>query len=276
MKFAKYAARVTKKVNDQSGGSFSLFARGWSDQSQEEALIDASKRLERLLNNWNSKKSFSSHSKSEYPYPDTPVCEEVVQEIPQGIITRNSYGSLVLNSANCLFIDVDIQNKSTGFLSKLLGKKSAQSEFLDKLDTWTNKNKQSIQAYQTAAGLRLLVLSEPFVASDLRTDGILEELNADPLYRKLCKTQDCFRARLTPKFWRCKGTRPPLSYPWPNLEYETRFRTWETKYSQLIKGYNTCRSLGQFGSARALPEILNIKDIHDSYTIGTNDKLPLA
>ena len=50
--------------------------------------------------------------------------------------------------------------------------------------------------YRTRAGFRLLVTSGTFDPSAAETLALLKEFGSDPLYIRLCKAQECFRARL--------------------------------------------------------------------------------
>ncbi len=57
--------------------------------------------------------------------------------------------------------------------------------------------------YRTKAGFRLLATHRPVFPSEPLAEEAFQEFKADILYRKLCVNQKCFRARLTPKSWRC-------------------------------------------------------------------------
>ncbi len=76
-----------------------------------------------------------------------------------------------------------------------------------KAELWTrNHSDWGWRIYRTRAGLRLLATHALFDPETAAADGVFDALGADPLYRQLCKTQKCFRARLTPKYWRCEAT----------------------------------------------------------------------
>jgi hypothetical protein len=75
---------------------------------------------------------------------------------------------------------------------------------MTKIENWSRNHPEwGWRIYRTRAGLRLLATQGLVEADSDVADGVFEALGADPLYRKLCKTQKCFRARLTPKPWRC-------------------------------------------------------------------------
>jgi hypothetical protein len=97
-----------------------------------------------------------------------------------------------------------------------------------------------LRVYRTLAGLRCLVTNVPFEPASPEAQSILRELRSDPLYTRLCQAQECFRARLTPKPWRCSAPPPPSRYPWLNVSAETRYRQWEQDYESLTEHYTGC------------------------------------
>ena len=108
------------------------------------------------------------------------------------------------------------------------------------------------------------------------TDDIFQALGADPLYRKLCKTQKCYRARLTPKPWRCEfGAGKPPRWPYANARAEKRFQKWEAEYQTASAGWATCTLVRQIGNSMIHPDVQHIVKLHDDATrVGSN--LPLA
>ena len=79
-----------------------------------------------------------------------------------------------------------------------------QDSAIAKVENWTRNNPDwGWRIYRTRAGLRLLATHALFDPEAAASDGVFDALGADPLYRQLCKTQKCYRARLTPKPWRC-------------------------------------------------------------------------
>ena len=84
---------------------------GWSDLSQEDAQALADRRareaMERILSGENLRRR---ETKDSYGTEDgVPIREEVIARHGNVVITRNSYGSLCLNTPNVLFADVDAQ-----------------------------------------------------------------------------------------------------------------------------------------------------------------------
>ena len=120
--------------------------------------------------------------------------------------------------------------------------------------------------YRTAAGVRLLATNEPFTSDHAMCHTAFEVFEADPLYRKLCATQKCFRARLTPKPWRCDIEKPRGRWPWGNEKTEARFRKWEAEYAKAAENYATCKLLGQFGNPELHPSLRELVELHDQAT----------
>jgi hypothetical protein len=80
----------------------------WSDSSLAEAASLAQEAARRLADRFKAGEKL----RPGYGYPDRPLREQVLREIkapggePAAVITRISYGALVLNSARVMFIDV--------------------------------------------------------------------------------------------------------------------------------------------------------------------------
>jgi hypothetical protein len=109
--------------------------------------------------------------------------------------------------------------------------------------------------------------------------GIVEEafeaLGADPLYRRLCKVQESFRARLTPKPWRCGIRTPGVQWPWLDARDEARFVKWDEEYRRACVNFSTCRLVKTIGHAQVLPELQPLVVVHDELT-RMNQPLKLA
>jgi hypothetical protein len=131
------------------------------------------------------------------------------------------------------------------------------------------------RVYRTKAGLRLLATHAPVAPDEPATEQAFDELGADPLYRKLCRTQKCFRARLTPKPWRCGSENPPCRWPWEDERSEARFEKWDTRYRKACQDFATCALAATQGSQQIDPTIQPILKVHDEMT-RADAKLDLA
>jgi hypothetical protein len=257
LRFSKYWAKGVS-------GRFSCWRQ--SDISQTDAQNMANIRaseLEKIYRN-------SGDVPDKYLYSDRMLREPIVKEVFGSIISRNGYGSLILNSSNIMFVDIDFP-KIGWFVSFLnLFKKSPIepcSEILDKVRFWTISHPGwGWRVYSTAAGMRLIATHQLFDPESPQVHQVFEELGADPLYRVLCKVQKCFRARLTPKPWRCNFMAPPKKWPWKNSEDEYQFDNWLRLYESKSKDFSVCHLLAVIGSDFVHPDINPVLSVHDEYT----------
>jgi hypothetical protein len=284
MKIPKYWAKEIQSVTNPDGRAFALTCWQWSDVSQTEAAQRAKTRIQDVAT-----KVQRNETLQRYTYGKRPMREEIIQAIQSrngkeiGIVTRNGYGALVVNAANAMFIDIDFERKSPtgllkGLMNKLLGKKSVSQEEqqVAQIELWAQTRPDlGIRVYRTFAGLRCLITNEVFAPTDAGALAILRDLNSDPLYITLCKQQECFRARLTPKPWRCNISTPPARYPFENQQVLSRYRQWERTYSANASQFTTCRFIKHIGRNQVHPEVQPILDFHDQRACG-NPQLGLA
>ncbi|RMF92214.1 MAG: hypothetical protein D6741_15170, partial [Planctomycetota bacterium] len=217
-------------------------------------------------------------------YPDRPPREEIVREIagPSGtdaIVTRNSYGALILCTADLMFVDVDLPEvppaPKTGWLSRFFkGKdlpqnspKSAEQECLTRIRRGLERFRVSnARIYRTAGGFRCAVLDRPMQPDSEESRQLVEAMEADPLYVRMCRRQDCFRARLTPKPWRCDLELPPHRFPFPSPAAEQSYRAWEHAYDNGIAGWSVCRLVDSILEGPVHPAFEPLIGLHDKLT----------
>lgn len=222
-------------------------------------------------------------------YPGRPFREQVLREIRRAngdlaaVITRNSYGCLVLNTARVMFLDVDLAEPKPpgGLLKRLFGKPDAAqpndgaANAIAKAELWARKNPDcGWRIYRTRAGLRLLATHSLF-DPERDTAAVFDALGVDALYRQLCKTQKCFRARLTPKPWRCGVHEKPERWPWLTPKAEKQFQSWESGYQSACAEFATCELVRTLGDGNVHPDIQDVIKVHDE-TTRVESKLPLA
>ncbi|MFN0130736.1 MAG: hypothetical protein ACKV19_29080 [Verrucomicrobiales bacterium] len=218
-----------------------------------------------------------------YGYPDRPMREEVLREFRQpdggvsGVVSRNSYGCHVLNTASGMFVDVDEKGTSLlAGLKSLFGGGKFEPNLLAKVQRWIDAHPHwGWRVYRTRAGIRLLATHQPFPPDDPVCQTAFHEFGADWLYRKLCANQKCFRARLTPKPWRCDAEKPPHRWPWRDAAAQSAFEEWDRRYQLSASGHATCRLLGQFGNPVVHATLEPLVRFHDDATRAQSG-LPLA
>lgn len=274
--------RFWAKAEDQgsaSSGKLSLRCWGWSVAGLDEARSRANEALQRLMTRIRQGLPFPER----YTYGDRALREEIIREIsgagnePAGIITRNSYGSLVLNTATVMFIDVDASNASAGKASTGWFKRKAepQDAALDALRNRLNTLPGSYRIYKTAAGFRVLATDRCYDPASVEAEQLMRSLQADPNFIQLCRAQKSFRARLTPKPWRCGCRVPPSSFPRETSAELNAFETWLTTYESAARQYAVCTRLEDLGSGSVHEDVSRIATWHDEYTKPSSG-LPLA
>jgi hypothetical protein len=286
MKIARFWEKGRVEAHATAGNKFPVVAWGWSENSREEAkqrAREAATRAARWLeSNW------PKRERGQYYAQERPPREEIVREITVSsgdvvaTITRNAYGSLVLNTAHLMFIDVDVPPDpvSSRLAKNVLGwlgrpTETAESRVQKHIEqTATEYSQHTIRLYRTAAGFRCVVTDRPIVANSEESRRLFEAFGTDPLYAQICRVQECYRARLTPKFWRCRAQRPPHRFPWVNANEEQEQRRWEEEYSRRSQEFATCRFVTQFGN-RTDAELRSLIELHDAH-VGAQSELPLA
>lgn len=284
----RYWARSENQHVREGSRQINLECWGWSTQSMEDALRVANDRRQKAIERWKAGKD-----PDRYGYDTRPQREEIILQVeedeqgnPLTVITRNAYGVLVLNCARVMFIDVDIPEVSVtkklgGLIKRLFGSSqpaepSPEEKVLYTIRQWSEAKapELAIRVYRTCAGFRCLVTNQLMEATDARTTQLLKDCQSDPLYIRLCKSQACFRARLTPKPWRCGLVAMPHHYPLETPEQGPRRQKWIEKYEQVIGPYAVCKLVEELGPRGVLPEIQPVLDLHDQFTRVGHD-LPL-
>jgi hypothetical protein len=270
------------------GEAGNFFSWRWSSKSLEEAQAFANESAKQLAERFRLGNFPPGHQGY---YPNRPFREQVLQEVKNdggeviALVTRNSYGCKVLNTGRVMFVDVDLPEPKAqgGFLKRLFGKPevtrpsdSMQNAVVAKAETWMrNHDGWGWRIYRTRAGLRLLATHLLFDPEAVASNEVFQAMGADPLYTQLCKSQKCFRARLTPKPWRCGIGEKPERWPWLTLKSEKEFQRWNGKYELASREWATCRLIGAIGNREVHPDIQLIVDLHDGAT-RTGANLDLA
>jgi hypothetical protein len=269
MKTARYWTRGEAEAVGQAG-SFRAMARGWSDESIEAARSKAVEMARRIA----QRVTGGAASGPKYPYGDRPLPEPVLREFDgdhnrRAMVTRNAYGALVLNTDHMMFADVDRRAAAPakgGLLASLFGKSKTEpvdDPLIENMRAVTDRHKLAARLYQTAAGYRLIVTSAPFQAGSTEAETLLAEFHSDPLYIRLCRMQESFRARLTPKPWRCQFHVPPVEFPFETADDRSRFENWEREYHAKSAAFATCRFISELGSGGVNPDFRDLIDYHD-------------
>lgn len=275
MHFPKYWRLVSR------GG---VSAWGWSDESLEQAGDDGEGRVGRIVE-WLRGGAQGDRELGSYGYPDRPMREPVLREFHSGgelvaVVSRNSYGCEVLNTSQAFFVDVDVPPPGlfAAIAALFRGGRNFEQALLAKVDGWVADEPQwGWRVYRTRAGFRLLATQAPISPDDPDCGRAFELFGADRLYRRLCENQQCFRARLTPKPWRCgiEKQAEVARWPWPDAEAEAVFHEWLRRYESSTAGKATCRLIGTVGNGVIHPALEQLVEVHDEVTRATS-RLQLA
>lgn len=285
MHIPKFWAPARRQVNKPDGRGLDLSAWGWSDRDLDEARRMAETRLQNVLTRVLNGAPLPRGNS--YGYGERPLREEIVDSYPGAqdmlaCVTRNRYGSLVLNAATILFIDVDLPESPPpkhGLLGGLFGRKAppvdARAERLALLRAaLTQLAPTSFALYDTAAGFRALALNRAYAPESSEVAAIMRAVGADAQFAALCKRQASFRARLTPKPWRMRVPLPPGDFPRAGA-VSADFARWLSGYDRAASGFATCRFVEQIGAGAPLPEFAPLIGLHDEAT-RARTMLPLA
>jgi hypothetical protein len=280
MKFPKYWALGEAVAAGPGGKRLEVGVWRWSDTSQAEADALAREAADELAKEVTRKGRWPDEH---YGYADRPLREPILQEFrnDQGeqtaVVSRNSYGCLVLNTSGAMFIDVDLPEPRAGCLGVMLGKRARakaaalraehEKAELARLGEWLVQNRDwGFRIYRTHAGLRYMVTHTPIAPDSEQARFAMVQLNADPLYVRLCDKQQSYRARLTPKAWRLKLGKPPSRWPFADADAEAAFNEWQQGYTAACGEYATCALVGALGPEAVHPHIRPILELHDEMT----------
>ena len=157
--------------------------------------------------------------------------------------------------------------------------KTPEALALKTIERFSESNPEwHLRIYKTPAGLRILVMHDIFnVESSI---DIFEALDTDYNYINMCKLQDCFRARVSPKPWRIGPTfrEDNKIYPqgadglWPvKEEFMEERKIWIKEYDELAINFASCKFLKAIGGTMVHPKAEAVRKIHDEYCRSDRD-----
>jgi len=122
-----------------------------------------------------------------------------------------------------------------------------------------------LRVYRTPKGYRVLVMHQLFNPRGEEAQLLFTQLDADPTYVRMCKNQNCFRARISPKPWRI-GIEALRLGVWPVKEERMIDREiWVNEYQTRAKKYASCKFIEQLGSQMTNAKAKRVQSIHDQY-----------
>lgn len=282
MKIPHYWAKGPRALTTRhmaTGEEMSFSCWGWSDASAQEAAAVGEERTRRLL-----ERIARGERPDRYLYGDQPLREEILEEWHDdggeifAAVTRNRYGCQVLNTAGVMFVDLDLAEPSAfkvlaHGVARFCGRRGPtpreemENAALAPARALAARDRDcGIRVYRTRAGLRYLFTNAACEPNAEATLALMQELGADPLYVKLCRRQNCFRARLTPKPWRCGVNALGITYPWTDERAARRSREWVEEYEHRAERFATCALIAELGRVRATTATARVIAFHDRMT----------
>lgn len=136
-----------------------------------------------------------------------------------------------------------------------------------------------LRLYRTPAGLRALAMHRTFSPGETAVADCFHELGADTVYARMCRNQNCFRARVSPKPWRIgiDDHLRPRPGVWPvALERMDEREAWVARYERAAAGYASCTFVEAVGAVEAHhPSAEAVQRLHDALS-GAQSGLPAA
>jgi hypothetical protein len=249
MKTFRFWEMLEDHVRSGDGKRFLLRAWGGSDLDREDAMAAAVVRLAQMQERVAARTGLKPAA--QYEYSTGVLREERLALLagtdaqPEAVLTRNRYGASVLCARRLFIADIDFPEPkpSLKFWAKPVDPAIAA---LAAVRGWAEEHDASVRAYRTPNGLRVIRTDRAIDAESPEAADDLEALSNDPLYRALCRRQQCFRARLGPKPWRIGMANPPGEFPRADAEAR-RFGEWLAEYEETARGFAACRFLEAIG-----------------------------
>ena len=288
MKFPRYWSKATAEDIHPDGRKTAISCWRSSDVGEHEAHVSALEAAKRALAHL-----VRGDRLDRYAYGQLPQREEVLKSItdaqgePFLAVTRNRSGAVILNTARVAFIDLDFPSATVGgqlkeLFARWFGKSVPAADAQHESEIWqrlerfvTDSPGHGFRVYRTYAGVRAIATHALYDPLSPSTLDMFQKLGTDPLYVRLCKVQESFRARLTPKPWRCGCIPNPVRWPREDASLQSQFEKWDATYAAAQDKYATCRLLGTLGVAPVQPEVEQVLQIHDGMT-RCHQPLPLA
>lgn len=181
-----------------------------------------------------------------------------------GAIYFSSWLIFAIGFVLSLLLTSTIAKKIFKFQQKRKG--TPEQHALEKIRAFsTNYPTWHLRVYRTPNGYRILVMHQIFEARDEQVQLFFKAIHADPYYNLMCRNQNCFRARVSPKPWRI-GVERLRQGIWPVDQERLLLReSWVREYERQAENYASCRFVEQFGSQMTHPKAKRVQSIHDQY-----------
>lgn len=194
---------------------------------------------------------------------ERPIREEVVREInADNVVTRNYYGALILNTTAISIFDIDQYRKTIWetLSFKKIDNKTAIVEKLRKLFEQNPLPGTVWRIYETNKGIRLIVLGHYVEPGSPAFKDFCQKIDSDELYAFLCRKQNCYRARLTPKPHRMHIECIKYRCPIPEGQ-ESVYQSWVANYENEARNFAVCRLVEVLGNKAVSHPMVEFHDV---------------
>jgi hypothetical protein len=148
----------------------------------------------------------------------------------------------------------------------------------DQINKYVTTDPQwACRIYETPNGYRLMVTHSTFDPLSEEAIDFMNIIKSDHIYVNMCKMQNCFRARVSPKPWRVgipNHMKPVGVWPIPKDRIVDR-QAWVDNYNKSIINYSSCRLIKEVGSGRVCDAARTVIDLHDKLSQSNSD-MPIA
>jgi len=180
-----------------------------------------------------------------------------------------------------IFIALILTPMLAGLLNKVIQRISGgpEAKALEQIKKVSSENAElHLRLYRTPMGYRVLLMNDTYSPTSEAAINLLKDLQSDNIYIQMCKNQDCFRARVSPKPWRIGVDRlKPSPGVWPIKAERLRERVrWVGMYEKKARSYSSCHYVLDLGSDKVHKKAEFVRKIHDEMCKVTNDKLEIA
>jgi hypothetical protein len=123
-----------------------------------------------------------------------------------------------------------------------------------------------VALYRTPAGFRVLALHAVFDPQSAEVAACFAALQADRVYVTMCRNQNCFRARVSPKPWRMGIAQHMRPRPgvWPvRPEQREKRQRWIKDYEAAAPAFASCAFIDHLGDGGTDPKPARVQALHD-------------
>ena len=192
---------------------------------------------------------------------EAPIKEYVAEVIDSSnVITICRYGAKILNTSQYTVLDLD--DYPIDFMDifksvrKLPKKERIVHKFLQRIKKYPEIG-SDFRIYETAKGIR--VIGKTYIDPSVRSfHSFMRKFAVDWIYIAMCKKQNCYRARLTPKPYRMRFKTIKVRSP---LDCEQQpYLDWEKDYHKESGRFSVVKFVESVGTDFSYDPVIKLHD----------------